>query len=157
MAQGIYNSEVLFERNWEQGCQGVRTILKDNVKAFRPPKQTPAIQRYETKPGEYAQVDWVMCEYVDPEGQVHKVPVFVMVLGYSRAMYIEFTAVIPTSFLRCLIYAFVYFGGIPKIMLTDQMKTVVLGMGEDRKPRWHPLSADFVAAMGLVPKVCQVR
>lgn len=158
MAQGIYNCEVLFERIREQGYQGGRTILKDYVKAFRPPKQTPAIQRYETKPGEYAQVDWGMCEYVDPEGQVHKVPVFVMVLGYSRAMYIEFTKRCDIhSFLRCLIHAFEYFGGIPKIMLTDQMKTVVLGMGEDRKPRWHPLFADFAAAMGLVPKVCQVR
>ncbi len=59
--------------------------LKDDVKACFLPKQTPAIQRYETKPGEVVQMDWGMCEYVDPEGQVHKVPVFVMVLGYSRA------------------------------------------------------------------------
>jgi hypothetical protein len=42
-------------------------------------------------------------------------------------------------------------------MLTDQMKTVVLGMGDDRKPRWHSLFADFAAAIGLVPKVCKVR
>ena len=35
-----------------------------------------------------------------------------------------------------------YFGGVPKTMLTDQMKTVMLGMGDDRKPRWHPLFED---------------
>jgi hypothetical protein len=28
------------------------------VKGFRPQKQAPAVPRYETKPGEYAQVDW---------------------------------------------------------------------------------------------------
>lgn len=158
MNQGIYNCEVLFERIREQGYQGGRTILKDYVKDFRPSKQAPAIQRYETKPGEHAQVDWGICETVDPEGQIHKVPVFVMVLGYSRSMYIEFTKRCDIhSFLRCLIHAFEYFGGIPKILLTDQMKTVVLGMGDDRKPRWHPLFADFAAAIGLVPKVCRVR
>lgn len=42
-------------------------------------------------------------------------------------------------------------------MLTDRIKTVILGMEEDRKPRCHLLFADFAAAMGLVPKVCQVR
>jgi len=43
------------------------------------------------------------------------------------------------------------------VMLTDRMKTVVLGIGDDRKPRWHPLFADFAATLGMVPKVCRVR
>jgi Transposase and inactivated derivatives len=67
-----------------------------------------------------------------------------MVLGYSRMMYIEFAKRCDIhSFLSCLIHALQYFGGVPKTMLTDQMKTVILGMGEDRKPRWHPLFEDF--------------
>lgn len=156
--EGIFNCEVLFELLREKGYTGGRTILKDYVKDFRPPKQVPAVLRYETKPGEHAQVDWGLCEYADQDGNVRKVPVFVMVLGYSRATYIEFTKRCDIhSFLRCLIHAFEYFGGIPKVMLTDQMKTVVLGMGDDRKPRWHSLFADFAAVIGLVPKVCRVR
>ncbi|MBH8605970.1 IS21 family transposase, partial [Thermoactinomyces sp. CICC 10522] len=158
MDQGIYNCEVLFRFLREQGYQGGRTILKDYVKDFRPPKQLPAVQRYETRPGEQAQVDWGICEYVDPEGQVHKVPVFVMVLGYSRAIYVEFAKRCDIhSFLRCLVHAFEYFGGIPDIVLTDRMKTVILGMGDDRKPRWHGLFADFAATAGFIPRVCRVR
>lgn len=158
LQEGIYNCEVLFDLLREKGYTGGRTILKDYVKGIRPPKQLLAVLRYETKPGEYAQVDWGLCDYVDLDGTVRKVPVFVMVLGYSRSTYIEFTKRCDIhSFLRCLIHAFEYFGGIPKVMLTDQMKTVVLGMGDDRKPRWHPLFADFAAAIGLVPKVCKVR
>lgn len=42
------------------------------------------------------------------------------------------------------------FGGVPKTMLTDQMRTVILGMGDDRKPRWHPLFEDFGAAIGMI-------
>jgi transposase len=67
-----------------------------------------------------------------------------MVLGYSRMMYIEFAKRCDIhSFLSCLIHALQYFGGVPKTMLTDQMKTVILGMGDDRKPGWHPLFEDF--------------
>jgi transposase len=158
LQEGIYNCEVLYELLKDRGYTGGRTILKDYVKNFRPPKQVPAVLRYETQPGEYAQVDWGLCEYVDPEGTIRRAPVFVLVLGYSRTTYIEFAKRCDIhSFLRCLIHAFEYVGGIPKIMLTDQMKTVVLGKESDGSPRWHRLFADFATAIGLVPKVCKVR
>ena len=97
-------------------------------------------------------------EYIDEQGVLHKVPVFVMVLGYSRAIYVEFAKRCDIrSFLHCLIHALEYFGGVPNVMLTDRMKTVILGMGDDRKPRWHPLFADFAAAIGRVPRVCRAR
>lgn len=158
LAKGIFNCEVLLRLLREQGYSGGITIIKDYVKPHRPPKQTPAVQRYETKSGQQAQVDWKICEYVDVNGEERKIPVFAMVLGYSRAMYIEFTKRCDIhSFLRCLMNALEYFGGVPKTMLTDQMKTVILGMGDDRKPKWHPLFEDFAATIGMVPKVCRVR
>jgi transposase len=158
LKEGVYNCEVLYEILREMGYQGGRTILKDYVKEFRPPKQMPAVMRYETKPGEQAQVDWGICSYIDMDGESRKVPVLVIVLGYSRATYIEFTRRCDIySFLRCLIHGFEYFNGIPKIMLTDQMKTVILGMGDDKKPRWHAQFADFAAAIGMAPRVCRVR
>jgi len=158
MAQGIFNCEVLLRLLRDQGYTGGITLIKDYVKPHRPPRKIPAVQRYETKPGYQAQVDWKICEYVDLDGEVRKIPVFAMVLGYSRMMYIEFAKRCDIhSFLRCLIHALEYFGGVPKTMLTDQMKTVILGMGDDRKPRWHPLFEDFAATVGMVPKVCRVR
>jgi transposase len=157
-ADGIYNCEVLLRLLREKGYDGGRTILKDYVKGFRPPRQAQAVQRYETKPGEHAQVDWGLCDYEDEHGRKRKVPVFVMVLAYSRATYIEFTNRCDIhSFLRCMIHAFEYFGGIPQVMLTDRMKTVILGVGDDQKPRWHSLYEDFAAGIGLVTKVCRVR
>lgn len=158
LAQGIFNCQVLLRLLKERGYTGGITIIKDYVKPYRPPKQAPAVQRYETKAGQQAQVDWKICEYIDLNGEVRKIPVFAMVLGYSRAMYIEFTKRCDIySFLRCLMNALEYFGGVPKTMLTDQMKTVILGIGDDRKPRWHPLFEDFAATIGMVPKVCRVR
>jgi transposase len=158
LEKGIFNCEVLLRLLKERGYTGGITIIKDYVKPRRPPKHAPAVQRYETEAGYQAQVDWKICEYIDLNGEVRKIPVFAMVLGYSRAMYIEFTKRCDIhSFLRCLMNGLEYFGGVPKTMLTDQMKTVILGMGDDRKPRWHPLFEDFAAAIGLIPKVCRVR
>lgn len=157
-ADGIYNCEVLFRLLSEKGYQGGRSILKDYVRGYRPPRQAQAVQRYETKPGKQSQVDWGFCDYIDSNGEKHKVAVFVMVLGYSRSTYIEFTKRCDIhSFLRCMIHAFEYFNGIPRVMLTDHMKTVILGMGDDKKPNWHPLYEDFAASIGLVTKVCRVR
>ncbi|NTZ19798.1 transposase, partial [Paenibacillus sp. JMULE4] len=70
LAKGIFNCEVLMRLLKEQGYTGGITILKDYVKPFRPPGQMPAVQRYETKPGQQAQVDWKICEYVDLNGEV---------------------------------------------------------------------------------------
>ena len=59
----------------------------------------------------------------------------------------------PTM-IRCLMEAFEYFGGLPKAALTDRMKSVLLDM-EDKKPRWNPLFADFMASIGVAPRVCK--
>ncbi len=84
MSRGIFNCEVLLRLLRQHGYTGGITTLKDYVKPHRPPKQAPAVQRYETKPGYQAQVDWKICEYVDENGEVRKIPAFAMVLGYSR-------------------------------------------------------------------------
>jgi len=124
MADGVYNAEVLWERIREQGYSGSRTLVKDYVKPHRPPRQAPAVQRYETKPGNQVQVDWGIAHYIDEQGIVHNAPVFVMTLGYSRATYIEFTRRCDIrSFMRCLINAMEYFGGVPKACRVHRPQT----------------------------------
>jgi hypothetical protein len=67
MNLGIFNCEVIYERIKEEGYTGGRTILRDYVREFRPPKQLPAVCRYETDPGQQAQVDWGEYTYIDEE------------------------------------------------------------------------------------------
>ncbi len=53
--------------------------------------------------------------------------VFVAVLGYSRMLYIEFTDNMRYDTLEtCHRNAFRFFGGVPREVLYDNMKTVVL-------------------------------
>ncbi|ABB14982.1 IS21-like element ISChy4 family transposase [Carboxydothermus hydrogenoformans] len=159
MNLGIFNCEVIYERIKEEGYTGGRTILRDYVRQFRPPKQVPAVCRYETKPGQQAQVDWGEYTYIDEEtGEIRKLYVFVMVLGYSRAIYVEFTNRCDVrTFIRCLIHGFEYFGGVTDIVLTDRMKTVILGTGENKKPIWNPTFEDLAATLGFISKVCRAR
>ncbi|MVB12733.1 Integrase core domain protein [Caprobacter fermentans] len=157
MDQGIFNCVVLLERLQAAGYDGGITILKEYVHPYRPAKALPAVRRYETPAGKQAQMDWGICHYTDSSGILHKVPVFVMILGKSRVKYAEFTSRCDLSSLeRCIVNAFSYFGGMPENVLTDNMKTVVTGR-EAGKPIWNTRFADFATELGFVPKVCRIR
>ena len=157
LESGIFNCVVLLERLREAGYDGGVSILKNYVHPLRPPKKLPAVRRYETEPGKQAQMDWGICHYSDIKGAVHKVPVFVMVLGHSRSKYIEFTSRCDLASLeRCMVNAFTHFGGVPEKILTDNMKTVILGR-ECGRPLWNSAFEEFSVDMGFVPKVCAPR
>ncbi|MEA4820931.1 MAG: hypothetical protein VB122_01660, partial [Erysipelotrichales bacterium] len=60
------------------------------------------------------QMDWGICSYVDDNGIVHKVPAFAMIMGSSRAKYIEFTK-------RCDIYSIHIFTRMKIILFLDYL------------------------------------
>lgn len=157
LSQGIFNCVAMLERLREKGYDGGITILKEYVSSHRPPKSSPAVRRYETLPGKQAQMDWGIAHYIDEDGEIHKVPAFVMILSNSRVKYVEFTKRCDHySLLRCIVHAFEYFGGVPETILTDNMKTVIDGR-EAGKPLWNSRFEDFAADMGFIPKVCKPR
>ncbi len=157
LSNGIFNCTVIMERIQATGYDGKITIIKDYIHNKRPPRNSPAVQRYETLPGKQAQMDWGIMHYIDEKRVVHKTPGFVMILGSSRTKYLEFTKRCDFySLIRCIVNAFEYFGGIPEIVLTDRMKTVIDG-SEAGKPLWNNKFEDFASDMGFIPKVCRAR
>ncbi|PIY18321.1 MAG: transposase, partial [Elusimicrobia bacterium CG_4_10_14_3_um_filter_49_12_50_7] len=80
-------------------------ILWEYVSSVRENKRE-VFFRIETVQGEYAQVDWANCGTVQIGNAVRKLSCFVMVLSYSRMMYLEFTlSQCLEDFLRCHINA----------------------------------------------------
>ena len=159
MSSGVYNAAAIYERLLEKGFDGKITILKDYLKPLRPVtvKEGPAVRRYETKPGSQVQMDWGICKYLDPRNRVRKVACFVMVLGYSRVRYIEFCNRCDLrSLQRCCVNAFEYFGGVPAVLLTDHMKTVITHV-DNGQAVWQEGFQRFATELGFVPKVCRVR
>jgi transposase len=61
---GLFNCQAMLMRLQEQGYTGGATIIKDYVQSKRPPRRPKVTMRYETRPGEQAQVDWGYCETV---------------------------------------------------------------------------------------------
>lgn len=108
--------------------------------------------RFETPPGEQAQCDWAeVGRYPRPDGRIIKVYAFVMVLGYSRYLYAEFTRSMDVATLiRCHQNAFAFFGGWPRRILYDNMRQVVIG-----PERINPRFLDFVRHHGFEAKRCR--
>ncbi len=151
----LYNCQTMLERLRAQGYRGQVTILKDFVRPLRRGKAGQApVRRYETTPGEQVQVDWGEFVY-ERDGVVHKVYGFAAVLGYSRLRSVCFVKRCDTpTLIRCVMRACESFGGLPRVLLTDRMKNVLLHM-DGSMPVWNPLFADFATAVGLHLRVCK--
>ena len=151
----LLNCETMLDRLRALGYTGQVSILKDFVQPLRPAKggQQP-IRRYETKPGEQLQFDWGEFCY-EQDGVRRKLYGFTAILSYSRMRVVIFTKRCDAvSMIRCLMEACEYFGGLPQAMLTDRMKSVLLHV-EDGALHWHPRFADFMAEIGVAPRVCK--
>jgi hypothetical protein len=137
------------------GYTGSLSTLKVFVHPFRPPaKGQYPIVRYETKPGELVQFDWGEFAY-EHDGAPLKLYGFTAILCYSRMRFVMFVKRCDVATLiRCLMEAFEYLGGLPKAALTDQMKSVILHM-DGKIPKWNPVFADFMASIGVAPRVCK--
>ncbi len=149
------NCEVIFARLKPMGYTGGISILKQFVHRLRPAAAGHApVVRYESQPGEQVQFDWGEFAY-EQEGQLRKYYGFIAILGYSRMRFVTFVKRCDTSTLiRCFMEACESFGGLPKVALTDRMKSVLLEMQEN-KPRWNPQFADFMVSIGMTARVCR--
>lgn len=144
---------VLLKEIQNQGYQGKITILRDFLQTIRKKKEEKPIQRYETDPGEQMQVDWVVLR----RGS-NPLRAFIGVLGHSRKSYTEFTqSEDELTLLRCHQNAFEYFGGVPKKVLYDNMKTVVIERNKYGKGNhgFQKTFLDFSKHYGFIPKLCQ--
>ncbi len=132
----------------------IRTVRRfvASVSEDRPQKRRTV--RFETPPGKQAQADWAYCgRFPDADGRMVPIYAFVIVLAYSRMMFVEFTTSMKLPWLiRCHQAAFRFFGGWPLEILYDNMKQVTLG-----RERWNPLFADFVDHYGIAARTHRIR
>lgn len=137
-----------------QGYAGGISILKDFTRPYRRRRREPVV-RFETPPGRQAQVDWAELGRHELDGQMVALHLFVMVLGFSRALYAEaVTAEDLPTFLACHARAFAFFGGMPAEILYDNAKVVVLER-TSAGPRYNPGLLDFAGRYGFAPRLCR--
>lgn len=146
---------VLFQELQKQGYLGSLRILQDHLKNVRH-KTKEVFLRIETDPGEEAQCDWASCGSVKIGNVTRKLSAFVMVLSWSRMMYVEFTlSQCLEDFIQCHLNALRFFGGVPKKILYDNLKAVVLSrIGSDI--RFNPGFMEFAGVYGFEPRPCNI-
>lgn len=146
----------VFEKLRILGYAGGTTILREYLTALRGAKRE-AFVRYETAPGEEAQVDWGYFGLLPFGDCVRKIYFFVMVLSYSRKLYVEFTASQSLDiFLQCHLNAFKYFGGVPRNILYDNLKSVVISRYVNHI-QFNQKFLEFAGYYLFTPKACNVR
>jgi transposase len=85
-----YSAVQIFQRVREEGYGGGLTIVRDYVRRIRPPK-LPVYLKLTFAAGECAQIDWGTYGSVEVDNTRRRLSFFMMVLAFSRRMYVEFT------------------------------------------------------------------
>ena len=101
LAQHDYSAQQIFQQLKERGYQGRYTILKAFVRQVRP-KPRPAFLTLHFEPGECAQVDWGCAGSVPVGSTRRRLSFFLMVLAFSRKLYLEFTLAETLEHFLCL-------------------------------------------------------
>jgi transposase len=141
----------LIEEIRAQGYSGSIDVVRRFLAGLKADQQRSRklTVRYETAPGEQAQVDWMYAgRFANATGKMLSIYAFVMVLSFSRMVFARFTTSMQLPVLiDCHRKAFEFFGGWPGRILYDNMKQVRLGVG-----RWNPTFMDFAEHYGFIPK-----
>ncbi|MDQ3231198.1 MAG: IS21 family transposase [Pseudobdellovibrionaceae bacterium] len=138
----------------EQGYKGRLRTVQRWVKPLRPRVAARVFQEVHVLPGEQAQVDWGSFGSLSVGKAKRRLNAFVIVLSYSRAIYVRFTFdQTLESLLECHRHSFQYFSGIPRNIFYDNMRTVV----SDRigsKIRFQKDLLNFAAHYLFAPNAC---
>lgn len=110
----------------ERGYNGGADYFRYVVRRIRPTKKHEAFLRRAVLPGCEAQVDWGHFGSIQIGRANRTLCAFVMVLSWSRRIYLKFFLnQNMSSFLTGHEDAFLYFNGVPKVCLYDNLKSVV--------------------------------
>jgi len=135
------------------GYTGSHSQLRAYMHGLKPALPWDPVVRFETAPGEQMQVDWV--EFRKGRNPLYA---FCATLGFSRMSFVEFvTDMKVETLIACHQHAFEAFGGIPKRVLYDNMKTVVIERDATggNAHQFHAGFLDYARHCGFVIKLCR--
>ena len=151
-----YSAQQIFQRLREAGYAGGPTIVKDYVRRVRPVRRE-AFLKLTFAAGECAQLDWGEYGSIGVGSTRRRLSFFVMVLCYSRLLYVEFTvSQTMEHFLAAHEHAFAAFGGCPSRLMIDNLRSAVLSRLLGEAPVFNPRYLDFARHWGFAISACSV-
>jgi transposase len=150
------SAQQVFQRLREAGFTGGRTIVGDYVRKIRP-RRTPAFLRLSFAPAECAQIDWGEYGSIAVGSTRRRLSFFLMVLCYSRLMYLEFTvSQTMEHFLACHQNAWAAFGGVVSRVMVANLKSAVLQRLAGTAPVFNARYLDYARHAGFTISACNV-
>lgn len=117
----------LYEMVKQRGYEGAPSQFRSIIAEIRPTARKEPYFRLKTLPGEQAQVDWGHFGRLSCGKAQRPLMAFVIVLSHSRAIFLHYFLSQHTSnFMRGHELAFSWFGGVTRVCLYDNLKSVVL-------------------------------
>jgi len=136
----------------ERGYSGGEDHFRHLIAHHRPRPQPEAYLRLKTLPGEQAQADWGHFGKLTIGRGERTLMAFVMVLSFSRWIFLRFFLDAQmANFLRGHEAAFTAWGGLPRVVLYDNLKSAVLERQGDAI-RFHPTLLEFAAHYRFEPR-----
>ena len=136
----------------ERGYSGGEDHFRHLIAHHRPRLQPEAYLRLKTLPGEQSQVDWGHFGKFTIGKAERILMAFVMVLSFSRRIFLRFFLDAQmANFLRGHEAAFAAWGGLSRVVLYDNLKSVVLERQGDAI-RFHPTLLEFAAHYRFEPR-----
>jgi transposase len=140
----------------ERGYSGSIVQVRRTVAHLRTPVREAFLRR-EIFPAEEGQVDWANFGPVAVGRARRTLSCFVMTLAYSRALYLEFFFdQTLENFLRGHVRAFENWGGQPRVILYDNLRSAVLER-RGNQIHFHPRLMELCAHYYFTARPCQVR
>jgi len=148
------SGQVILQRIRDLGFDGGYTILKDYLRTIRTPRKKEAFIRFESAPGDQCQVDWGHFGVISYGNTTRALYCLAVIESHSRMLYFEFTHSQGQQTLhRCLLNAFRFFGGSPKKLVHDNMKSAVVER-EGPLTRFNEAFLSFLRPFKVVPIAC---
>jgi len=154
LSQDTFTATRIHDLVTNQGFKGSYDVVKVFVRQVKQECIQKAFIRFETLPGQQAQVDFADFKVTMQNGESITYYCFSMILGYSRHIYAELVTDSGRSTLMdCHKRAFAHFGGVPGEILYDNLKPVVDSHGRNGL-KINAEFADFALHYRFEVKAC---
>ena len=136
----------------ERGYRGRPDHFRHLIACHRPRPKAEAYLRLRSLPGEQGQLDWGHFGHLQIGRARRPLMAFVMVLSHSRQIFLRFYLdARMENFLRGHAAAFASWGGVPRVLLYDNLKSAVLERRGDAI-RFHPTLLEFAGHYRFEPR-----